>query len=218
MKLLELFSGTQSVGKVARELGYEVVCLDRDLEADIKCDIMNWDYKVFPPGAFDVVWASPPCTEYSRAKTVGVRKIDESNAIVQRTFDIIDYFQPRFYIVENPQTGLLKQQAIMRGRIFKDIDYCKYGMRYRKRTRLWNNVLNWIPRPLCCKDCGSTVGNRHIETAQRGPNKNYVRVQRQHHTQAELYRVPPPLLFELFEAIRTSPTNSLGDARDGIIE
>ena len=89
---------------------------------------MNWDYKVFLPGAFDVIWASPPCTEYSRAKTVGVRKIDESNLIVQRTFDIIQYLQPRFYIVENPQTGLLKEQAIMRGRAFKDIDYCKYAL------------------------------------------------------------------------------------------
>ena len=39
MRLLELFSGTQSIGKVARELGFEVVCLDRDMEADIKCDI-----------------------------------------------------------------------------------------------------------------------------------------------------------------------------------
>lgn len=117
MKILELWSGAQSVGKVARELGYEVVCLDRDLEADSKCDIMDWDHKVFAPGAFDIVWAPPPCAEFSRAKTVGVRKIDESNLIVQRTFDIKQYFQQRCYIVENPQTGLLKDQAIMRGRI-----------------------------------------------------------------------------------------------------
>ena len=101
MMLFELFSGTQSVGKVARELGHEVVCLDRDLEADLQCDIMDWDYKVFLPGAFDVIWASPPFTEYSRAKAVGVRKIEESNASVQRTFDIIEYFQPRFFLVEN---------------------------------------------------------------------------------------------------------------------
>ena len=92
MKLLELFSGTQSVGKVARELGFEVVCLDRDMEADIKCDIMDWDYTVYEPGIFDVIGASPLCTEYSRAKTVGVRKIEMANAIVQRTLDICFFF------------------------------------------------------------------------------------------------------------------------------
>ena len=98
MRLLELFSGTQSVGKVARELGFEVVCLDRDMDADIKCDIMDWDYKVYPPGYFDVVWASPPCTEYSQAKTTGVRNIVMANAIVQRTLDILFYFCPRFLL------------------------------------------------------------------------------------------------------------------------
>ena len=191
------------MGKVARELGYDVVCLDRDLPADIQCDIMDWDYKTFSPGAVDVIWASPPCTEYSRAKTVGVRKIEESNAIVQRTLDIIDYFQPRFYIIENPQTGLLKEQYLMMGRIFKDIDYCKYGMPYRKRTRLWNNILHWTPRPLCCKDCGNIIDNRHKETAQRGRTKSDARGSRKHHTQAELYRVPSPLILEIFETIGT---------------
>ena len=23
---------------------------------------------------------------------------------------------------------------------FKDVDYCKYGFKYKKRTRLWNNI------------------------------------------------------------------------------
>ena len=45
MKTLELFSGTGSVGKVCKNLGIEVVSLDRDLPADIKSDIMDWDYK-----------------------------------------------------------------------------------------------------------------------------------------------------------------------------
>ena len=67
------------------------------------------------------------------------------------------------------------------------------------------------------KDCGSMIGNRHLETAQRGPNKNDGG-SRKHHKQEELYRVPPPLLYEIFEAIGTSGTNSLGDARDGIVE
>ena len=103
MKLLELFSGTGSVGKVFKENGWTVVSLDRDMEADIKTDIMDWDYMaMYEPGSFDVLWTSPPCTEYSVAKTVGVRKITEANQVVQRTLDIIDYFQPKFWLLENP--------------------------------------------------------------------------------------------------------------------
>ena len=39
MKLLELFSGTGSVGKVAEELGFDVVSLDLK-DADINTDIL----------------------------------------------------------------------------------------------------------------------------------------------------------------------------------
>ena len=94
MRVLELFSGTGSVGNVCKRLGCEVVSLDRDMDADIRTDIMDWDYRSYPPGYFDVVWSSPPCTERSRAKTVGVRKLDEANSIVRRTLEIIDYLQP----------------------------------------------------------------------------------------------------------------------------
>ena len=62
MKLLELSSGTQSVGKVAKNLGYEVVALDLK-NADINCDILDWDYTTYEPCNFDIMWASPPCTE-----------------------------------------------------------------------------------------------------------------------------------------------------------
>ena len=115
MRVLELFAGTQSVGKVARELGFEVISLDRDMDADIKTDIMNWDYTQYEPKHFDIIWASPPCTEYSRAKTTGVRDIEGANAIVQQTLDIIEYFEPKYWMIENPQSGLLKDQLCMYG-------------------------------------------------------------------------------------------------------
>ena len=105
MKLLEEFSGTDSVGKGFKESGWTVVRLDRDMGAETKTDILDWDYKsMYEPGSFDVLWNSPPCTEYSVAKTVGVRKITEANEVVQRPLDIIDYFQPNFWFLENPQT------------------------------------------------------------------------------------------------------------------
>ena len=101
MKLLELFSGTGSVGNVAKRLGYEVVSLDLK-NADISCNILEWNYKQYSPKHFDVIWASPPCTEYSIAKTVGVRNLEHANDIVQRTLEIIEYLDHPFYHRESP--------------------------------------------------------------------------------------------------------------------
>ena len=58
MRILELFAGTGSVGKVFKECGLEVVLLDTDMDADIKTDIMHWNYRTYELGYFDVVWAS----------------------------------------------------------------------------------------------------------------------------------------------------------------
>ena len=202
MKLLELFSGTKSVGKVAERLGYEVTSLDLILPADINIDILDWDYTIYPTGYFDVIHASPPCTEYSRAKTTGVRKIDYANSIVKKTLEIMDYFQPKYYIIENPQSGLLKEQSFMYGIPYTDVDYCKYGMPYRKRTRLWNNVLGFTPRPLCKKDCESMDGNKHKEVAQRLPSRSRGSWENQpRHTQTDLYVIPEDLIYEIFDGM-----------------
>ena len=81
MKLLELFSGTGSVGTVAKQLGYNVVSLDLK-QADINIDILQWDYTTYEAGYFDIIHASPPCTEYSMALTTRHRNIEKANEIV----------------------------------------------------------------------------------------------------------------------------------------
>ena len=200
MKLLELFSGTGSVGKVARSRGFDVVSLDLK-NADINCDILQWNYKEYPSGYFQFVWASPPCTEYSIAKQTGVRKIDEANKIVLKTIEIIEYFNPTIWFIENPQTGLLKNQEFMNEKPYKDVDYCKYGMPYRKRTSLWNNLYQWQPRELCKKDCDSMDGNRHRETAQRAPSGKKINWKENYtlFKQNELYRIPELLINEILD-------------------
>ncbi|MFM7979919.1 MAG: hypothetical protein ACKPKO_11445, partial [Candidatus Fonsibacter sp.] len=112
----------------------------------------------------------------------------------------IQYLGPKYWIIENPQTGKLKEQEFMPDLPFKDVDFCKYGMPYRKRTRLWNNVECWDPRPLCHKDCDnmSDNGRRHNETAQRRPpdGRECRRFRRE-----ELYKVPESLISEIFTSI-----------------
>ena len=127
MRILELFAGTSSFGQVADEDGHEVISLDKEMPADIQCDILDWNYTVYPSNYFNFIWASPPCVEYSIAKTRGIRNIELANALVLKTLEIIDYFSPVFYVIENPATGLLKHQPFMLNRNYKDVDYCKYG-------------------------------------------------------------------------------------------
>ena len=46
MKLLELFSGTGSVGRVARVFGFSVISLDLK-NANSNEDTLQWDYKKY---------------------------------------------------------------------------------------------------------------------------------------------------------------------------
>ena len=98
-------------------------------DADINSDILEWNFKDYEVGYFDFIWASPPCTEYSIAKTTGIRQIDEANKIVLKTIEIIEYLQPKYFVIENPQTGLLKKQPFMNEFKYNDVDYCKYIVR-----------------------------------------------------------------------------------------
>ena len=59
-------------------------------------DILEWNYKEkFPPGHFCIVAASPPCTEFSTAKTKGERDLQRAYAIVEKTLEVIRYLTPR---------------------------------------------------------------------------------------------------------------------------
>ena len=168
MRIWDICCGTKSVSNVWKENGHETLTLDIDPKCmpDICTDIMSWEYTDFSLEPPDFIWCSPPCTHYSIARTKAKtpRDLIGSDAIVQKCLDIIAFWRPKYWVIENPQTGLLKTRDIVQGLSFNDVDYCMHGAPYRKRTRLWTNCSSWIPRPPC-------IHSTHPMTAQKGPSR-----------------------------------------------
>ena len=82
-RALDLFSGTGSVGFHLQKMGFEVTSLDISKVGDptLVQDITKWDYRTYPPRYFRLIAAGVPCTEYSRAKTVGDRDLQHADGI-----------------------------------------------------------------------------------------------------------------------------------------
>ena len=195
LRLLELFSGTGSIGRAFEAQGWEVISVDLDPEAQatFRQDITRWDCAALLGKKIDVIWASPPCTNYSilRAKSTEDDRLD-SDELVRKTLQIIEELGNPPCFIENPWTGKLKSRGIMDHLKLQKVDYCKYSeWGYRKRTAIWTNTA-WIPsRPLCKHDCASSRNGRtHVATAQRGPPGPRF-------TQRELYRIPAELSEEI---------------------
>jgi len=201
---LELFSGTGSFGKIINSVGWDNISLDlsNKFKPDININILDWNYKIYPPHYFDCIWASPPCTEYSKAKSQGIRDIEGANKIVLKVLEIIDYFKPLYWFIENPQTSLLKKQPFMidleNKYYYHDADYCMYGKPYRKRTRFWTNK-SYADLKLCNKKCGSFINGRHIGSCGcggqgQGHNKSY---SDKTYSVDEKHSIPLDLLWDL---------------------
>jgi hypothetical protein len=209
VRVLELFSGTGSIQKVCVERGWDVVSLDRDLKADIKEDIMTWDYKKdYKPGDFDIITASPVCLWWSKLRNTWIgRKIKAhgdkiitkelllediekyGKPMVDKVREIIDYFKPKYWWIENPQTGKMKEYITDLD--YYDVDYCKYSnWGYKKRTRFWTNIKGFEPKK-CNKDCGMYEKNGHIKQLGKMTDKT---------TRYERYRIPFKLIRGLFDS------------------
>ncbi|CAE7558183.1 unnamed protein product [Symbiodinium natans] len=184
-KLTEL-DGTGSVGRAFEARGWQVTSQDSNpkARASICSDILQWDYKAFEPGHFDMVWASPCCTEFSIALKKRPRNLPVGDALVLKTFEIIDYLKPKWWAIENPSTGRLKTRPYMQGLHMDRVTYCKYGFRYKKPTA-----------GPCRKGdrCEAFQGTRHPEAAQRGPTKG----RQGSNSRDQLYSIPPALCDEI---------------------
>ena len=179
---LDLCSGTGSVGRQLSKRGYKVVSVDVRAVCNptICVDLLKWDYTRYKPGTFEVIAASPPCTEYSQAKTTRPRDLAKADALVAKVLEIIRYFRPRLWWVENPRTGLLKTRSVIKGLRWLDLDYCQFSdWGYKKPTRFWCSPAIASLNPVLCdpRSCPnveeSTKGTyKHRETLGGGGMKS----------------------------------------------
>jgi len=210
MKLLELFAGSRSVGKVAERMGFEVFSVDflpfkgidifglRDIEEFTPADV---------PWEPDVIWASPPCQSYSLAAISHHRNMDrspktefadKSDRLVKNTLAIIRAFPDAIWYMENPNATLQKM-SFMRGIHRVTVWYCRYGDLAAKPTNIFSNNIRslenqdgWQPRPRCFNN----NPNCHHERAPAG-SKTGTQGKADHF---ERSRVPKELCREVLEA------------------
>ena len=192
IKVLELFAGSRSIGKVADELGYEVFSVDInnfegiDLVKDI--EFLTKDDIPFVPY---VIWASPPCTTYSIAaighhRDMGKPKTDfasKSDRLVLNTLRLIKEYDCKYFI-ENPR-GYLRKMDFMLGIPKTTVWYCTYGDIRAKPTDIWSNHIyslfnenGWKPRPMCFNGntkCQHQPSPRGSRTGTQGMKNNYER-------------------------------------------
>jgi hypothetical protein len=169
-RLLELFCGTKSVGKVFEKDGYEIVSLDFNpkFEATHTEDILTWDYMQYPKDYFNVIWASPDCTTWSLATGGKYRlknqiygldnehkaKSLQANNMILRVIEILKYFDCGAWFIENPKALLIHFPPLKDfiEEVKANVTLTYYG-NYNdwgciKPTHIWSNLKLWTKETL----------------------------------------------------------------------
>ena len=136
MKILELFCGLGGWSKGFHDIFPNAKFYGIDIKNYgypfnfIQADINDW----IPDQKYDIVLASPPCSEFSQLKRNTAQRYDERIGLdlVWRTLAIIEKINPKFWVLENV-IGLSefidKPKEIVRYRRAKD----------GKKACLWGN-------------------------------------------------------------------------------
>jgi hypothetical protein len=139
--IISLFDYSGSWSKPYREAGYEVIQIDIKLGIDI----LTWDYKGIDKSRVVGVLAAPPCTHFSVSGNKYWEQKDLSGetqkmvALTKKTLEIIKYFNPYFWVLENPVgriDSLIPELKKLRMMVF---DPCDFGDAYTKKTILYGS-------------------------------------------------------------------------------
>lgn len=153
--ILSLFDLTGNWSRPYEVNGYKVIKID--LQSGI--DILEWNYKDIPKDSVYGILASVPCTDYAVSGARWFKEKDkngrteQSQKLVAKTKEIIDYFRPKFWVIENPVSRIHTLNPWM-GKpkfYFHPYEFAGYGFedeRYTKKTSLWGNFNLPIKKPM----------------------------------------------------------------------
>ena len=167
-------------------MGFEVVTVERDpaWHPDICVDVLKWEFCRLPRGQFQVIFASPPCTEYSKALTTRPRDLQAAHALVWQTLKIIRHFCPQQWFIENPHMGKLSSRPGMKDYLWIYVDHCQFSdWGYQKPTRIWGMVRHLENVTCDGKTCPHLIpGTQRHQVSLGGASKRLGR--------NEEYRIP----------------------------
>lgn len=149
--ILDLFSGMKSWSnpfKENKENNIITVDINPIFEPTYITNILNWDYKnTLKNYTIDIIFSSPPCNFYftNIKQLTGISIFTEkdfilSKKLVDKTIEIIEYFNPSFYIIENPKGKMRYIYPFIFHKEYKTLSYCMYGASYKKPTDIWTNL------------------------------------------------------------------------------
>jgi len=200
MKILDLFCGTGGWSKGFKDIFPDAEFYGVDVKEMnypfnfIKADLQDWE--PIPGQEYDIVLASPPCTEFSIAKKWGKGTQDERIGLdlVWRSFYLVEKIKPKFWIIENVK-GLSDF-------IPKPDEIIKYNRHKDGKTAyLWSNIgkLGFFEVMI---DYRSNTANKsknypYIENYKKPLNKKSTCV-----TKEDRASIPLPLAHETARKIR----------------
>lgn len=138
MKKLKVFAGCTEFGsevQAFKNRGHDAITLGLEGDVNIKMDICDFHTNE----QYDLMWFSPPCTDFSIAKGVACKDRSVDLSIVEACFRIVKEAKPDFWIIENPR-GCLRYFI---GKPTITINYSDYGFKTIKPTDLWG-VFPWF--------------------------------------------------------------------------
>lgn len=178
--ILDLCGGTGAWSRPYAKAGYDVLIVDiQDIAEDTPAKVFKWSVENYLEWCTAIakrsthestvhgILCAPPCTHFSgsgaqywKAKDADGRT-DEQLAIVDACLDLVELFDPVWWILENPVGRLPKLRPNRLGAPLMRFQPHEYGDPWTKRTCLWGNFT--IPEKNPVEPVGQWTGRANAK-------------------------------------------------------